>query len=156
VTPGTFLRPPRRNARLSAADAKASDSCAGAFFAGLRKARETFCLSTCSIFEGLPFFGSLTSRVHVLGHHHVTDQQKSESRADLVQYLHKTVARAVCSKIPPAPITTEGYEMKGSAPVKAPQRIAHERKPGAAEKSTRTLEKHKGAAPTRTSTSHKG
>src|SRR6266478_3742488 len=46
--------------------------------------------------------------MYVLGHHHVTDQQKSESRASLVQYLHKTVPRARCSKKPPASITTEG------------------------------------------------
>jgi hypothetical protein len=43
--------------------------------------------------------------------------------------------RAVCSKIPPTPITAEGDEMKVSASVKAPQRIAHKKKPGAVEKS---------------------
>jgi len=73
--------------------------------------------------------------MHVLGHHRVADQQKSELRADLVQDLHKTMPRAMCSKIAPAPITTEGDKMKVSAPVKAPQRIAHKRKAEAAETS---------------------
>src|SRR5712664_739926 len=73
--------------------------------------------------------------MYVLGHHHVTDQQKSESRASLVQYLHKTVPRARCSKKPPASITTEGDDMKISASVKPPQRIAHKRTARAAERS---------------------
>src|SRR6266404_3515932 len=73
--------------------------------------------------------------MYVLGHHHVTDQQKSESRASLVQYLHKTVPRARCSKKPPASITTEGDEMKISASVRPPQRIAHKRTARAAERS---------------------
>ncbi len=72
-------------------------------------------------------------QMYVLGHHHVTDQQKSESRASLVQYLHKTVPRARCSKKPPASITTEGDEMKISASVKPPQRIAHKRTARAAD-----------------------
>src|SRR6266852_5756160 len=38
-------------------------SCAaGDFFGCLRKARETFCLSTCKAFDGFPRFGSLRSR----------------------------------------------------------------------------------------------
>src|SRR6266404_3730387 len=71
----------------------------------------------------------------MLRHHHVTDQQKCESRRDLVQDLHKTVPRARRSKIRPAPVTTEGDKMKVSASVKAPQRIAHKRKKQTAEKS---------------------
>ena len=51
---------------------------------------------------------------------------------------------------------TEGDEMKISAPVKAPQGIAHKRKAAAGEVKTRTLEKHKDAAPTCTLPTHKG
>src|SRR6267378_1967284 len=57
----------------------------------------------------------------------------------------------------PAPITTEGDEMKVSAPVKAPQRIAHKKRAEAAEKSKPApLKSTRGAAPTHTPATHKG
>src|SRR6266852_990663 len=88
----------------------------------------------------------------MLGHHHVTDQQKCESRTDLVQDLHKTAPRARRSKIRPAPVTIEGDEMKVSASVKAQQGIAHKRKKRTAEKSKTAPLNTKGCGTRRVST----
>jgi hypothetical protein len=87
--------------------------------------------------------GFADEQVHVLWHHHVTDEPEFVPGAHTVEDFHKLVTGTPRSKKRSATVTTEGDEVEIASTVIAPQRVAHNRK-------TRTLENHKGAPPTPT------
>jgi hypothetical protein len=63
--------------------------------------------------------------VHVLGHHHETNQCKLISLPNISQDLHKQIPRADAAEQPLSPITTERYEVQMPVPVNPNQFISH-------------------------------
>lgn len=80
-------------------------------------------------------------------HHHIAEEPEFVPGAHLVEYFYKPIACASRSQEWAATLTTKGNEVEIASSVVALQRVAHRSK-------TRTLEIHKGAAPT--SPAHKG
>ena len=61
----------------------------------------------------------------MLGHHYVSDEQKSVARPDRIESFDEAIASANGAEQRAPSVTTEGDKMQVVSSLVAPQRIAH-------------------------------
>jgi hypothetical protein len=91
----------------------------------------------------ISFLRFTDQQMHVLGHHHKTNQRKLISFPDISQHLHKQISRPHSPQQSLDAITTKRNEVQMSVPVNPHQFISHVSKPEEPHPY-----KPKGAAPT--------
>jgi hypothetical protein len=78
-------------------------------------------------FRGIGRFRFADQQVDVLGHDYVVDEQKTESRPDLIESFEKAISCPPRAKQWPLAITAKSHKVKVPVSIVAPQRVAHGR-----------------------------